>query len=168
MANNKKIIGVIGTSSPSQEETKLAYELGGLIAEKGAILICGGLGGIMESVCKGTKEKGGITIGILPEDSKIHANKYVDIPIPTGFSHARNIIIVRTSDSIISIGGGYGTLSEIAFALKLNIPVFGLGTWEIKDPNGKLAPIKIVKTPQEALELALQPKIETFPMDDVR
>jgi uncharacterized protein (TIGR00725 family) len=102
----------------------------------------------MEAACRGAKSEGGLTIGIIPGFSKSDANPYVDIPVITGMSHARNIIVVRSSDAIIAIGGGYGTLSEIAFALKLEIPVIGISTWEVSPE------IRRVTTPKEAVGLA--------------
>lgn len=128
----RTIIGIIGSSSPTLEEELFAQEVGERLARKGVIIICGGLGGVMEASARGAKKANGLTIGILPGISKEDANQYIDIPIPTGFGEARNLIIIRSSSSVIAIGGGYGTLSEIAFALKLGTPVVGLKTWDIK------------------------------------
>lgn len=144
------IIGVIGGSACSHEIKKLAFEVGCEIARKGALLICGGLFGVMENACKGAKSENGTTIGVLPGTSRYDANPYVDIPIVTGIGVARNIIIVRSSEAIIAIDGKYGTLSELAFAFSLNIPVIGLKTWDIE------APIKHVHTPKEAVALAIK------------
>jgi uncharacterized protein (TIGR00725 family) len=96
------------------------------------VLICGGLGGVMEAACRGAKQTGGTTVGILPGDDRSAANPYVDIVIPTGLGEARNAIVVRSADALIAIGGAYGTLSEIAFALKAGKRVVGLGTWEVE------------------------------------
>jgi hypothetical protein len=142
------IIGVIGTSEASTEEYQTAEEVGREIARRKGILVCGGLGGVMEASCRGAKSEGGLTIGIIPGSSKKEANPYVDIPIVTGISEARNIIIVRSSNAIIAIGGSFGTLSEIAFALKLEIPVVGINTWEVSTN------IKKATTPKEAVDLA--------------
>ncbi len=142
------IIGVIGTSEASNEEYKTAEEVGREIARRKGILLCGGLGGVMEASCRGAKSEGGLTIGIIPGSSKKEANPYVDIPIVTGISEARNIIVVRSSNAIIAIGGSFGTLSEIAFALKLEIPVIGINTWEVSTN------IKKATTPKEAVDLA--------------
>lgn len=144
-----KTIGVIGGSVCSKEIEKIAFEVGERIAKNGAILVCGGLGGVMKAAAKGAKSAGGTTIGILPTQTKKDANPYIDIPIVTGMSIARNVIVVRSSDAVIAIDGRYGTLSEIAIALNLGIPVIGLKTWDIK------APIKIAKTPEQAVELAI-------------
>lgn len=126
------IIGVIGAGECSREDYKLAYEVGRQIARRGAMLVCGGLGGIMEAVSHGARDEGGTTVGILPGSKKEDANKYIDIPIVTNAGHMRNVIIVNTADAIIAVTGNYGTLSEIAIALKLNKRVIGLKTWEIE------------------------------------
>jgi len=124
------IISVIGAGTCNNETYSIAEEIGKLIAQKGAILVTGGLGGVMEAASKGAIEAGGTTVGILPGFSKEDANKYVSIPITTGLSHARNIVIVRSADAVIAVSGEYGTLSEIAVALKLGKPVIGIKTWE--------------------------------------
>jgi hypothetical protein len=139
------IVSVIGDSVCDEEIYKVAEEVGRLIAQNNWILITGGLGGVMEAASKGAKQAGGITVGILPGFSKEEANRYVDIPITTGLSHARNIIIARSADVVIAISGGYGTLSEIAIALKLGKPVFGIKTWE------NIEGVKKVSSPEEAI-----------------
>ena len=126
-----KIIGVIGGGKASNEIFALAEKVGQLIAQKNGVLICGGLYGVMEAVCRGARKFNGLTIGILPGFQKEDANPYVDIPIVTGMADARNIIIVRTADVVIAIDGEFGTLSEISFCLKFNVPVVGLNTWDI-------------------------------------
>ncbi len=124
------IVGVIGVSSCKEELYNDAFKIGQIIAEKGHKLICGGLYGVMEAACKGAKSKNGLTIGILPTNSIKDANQYVDIPIATNMGHARNVIIVTTSELIIAIGKGYGTLSEIAIGLKLGKPVYSWKSFE--------------------------------------
>ena len=131
MNNKSKIIGVIGGSVCNPEIEKTAEEVGRLIAQKGGIVICGGLGGVMEAAAKGAKEAGGTTIGVLPGVNPDDANKYIDIPIPTGIGYARNVIIVNTSQAVIAVDGKYGTLSEIAFCLQLGVPVVSLFSWNI-------------------------------------
>lgn len=126
------IIGVIGGRKASSKDKAHAFEVGRLIASKGAMLICGGLSGIMEEAARGAKFEGGTTIGILMGDDKKTANEFIDIPIVTGLGIARNVIIVKTADALIAINGKYGTLSEIAFGLHLNKPVVGINTWDIK------------------------------------
>ncbi len=144
------IISVIGSGSCSKEIYNIAEELGKLIAQKGATLLTGGLGGVMEAASKGAKEAAGITVGILPGFNKDDANKYVDIPIITGLSHARNIIVARSADAVIAISGEYGTLSEIAIALKLGKPVLGIKTWD------NIEGVIKVNTPEEAVFKALE------------
>ncbi len=128
----KKAIGVIGAGNADKSVFTVAEEVGRLIAQKGAFLVCGGLGGVMEAAAKGVKSAGGITVGILPQSTKLDANPYIDIPVVTGFGEGRNVIIARTADALIAVGGEYGTLSEIALALKMGKPVIGIRTWNIK------------------------------------
>ena len=128
-----KIIGVVGNSVPLKEYEQIAEDLGALIAEKGWILVCGGLGGVMESVAKGARSKDGLTIGILPGSDKKDANPHIQVPILTSMQQARNAIIVRTADIVIAVGGGLGTLSEIAMALKINKPVISISSWDVDD-----------------------------------
>jgi uncharacterized protein (TIGR00725 family) len=120
------IIAVIGGAQCPEEIYELARQVGREIAKAGAMLICGGLFGVMEAACRGAKEAGGMTIGILPGKTKDEANAFVDLPIVTGFNDARNVIIARSADGVIAVDGAYGTLSEIAFALKFGKPVAGL------------------------------------------
>ncbi len=128
-----KIIGVVGNSVPLKEYEQIAEDLGALIAEKGWILVCGGLGGVMESVAKGARSKDGLTIGILPGSDKKDANPHIQVPILTSMQQARNAIIVRTADIVIAVGAGLGTLSEIAMALKINKPVISISSWDVDD-----------------------------------
>jgi uncharacterized protein (TIGR00725 family) len=128
----KKIIAVIGSGTADETILKIAEDVGRLIARRGAVLICGGLGGVMDTASKGAKSAGGITVGILPQNHTKDANPNIDIPIASGFGEGRNVIIARTADAIIAVGGEYGTLSEIAFGLKMGKPVIGIGTWDIK------------------------------------
>lgn len=122
----KPILGVIGAGNPSSETRELARQVGGKIAERGGVLVCGGLGGVMEAACRGAKEAGGLTIGILPGGEAGEANPFVDIPIVTGIGFARNIILVRTAQALVALDGSYGTLSELAHALQMGRPVVGL------------------------------------------
>ncbi|OQX87008.1 TIGR00725 family protein [candidate division KSB1 bacterium 4484_87] len=127
----KPIIGVIGQGGPVDEEILLLAEQSGkLIAQRGAMLVCGGLGGVMEAACRGAKSENGTTIGILPGQNISEANDFVDIPIATGLGEARNSIVVRSAEVIIAIGGRFGTLSEIGFALAFGKKVIGLRTWQ--------------------------------------
>lgn len=126
------MIAVVGAGEAGAALSKIAEEVGMLIARGGALLVCGGLNGVMEAAARGAKAGGGITVGILPRLDKADANPYIDIPIATGFGEGRNVLIVRSADALIAVGGEYGTLSEIAFALKTGKPVIGIGSWDIK------------------------------------
>lgn len=141
----KILIAVIGGRKESEEVLNLAYEIGVLIAQNGAVLICGGLTGVMEAAAKGAHGAGGIVVGLLPWNEKADANKYITIPIATGIGFARNAIIARSADAVIAVGGNYGTLSEIAYGLAWHKPVVGLKTWKIPG-------IIHVKTPKEAVD----------------
>ncbi len=128
----KKIIAVIGGRRTEKALLKEAEEVGRLIARRGATLVCGGLSGVMEAASKGAKSEGRLTVGILPQNDSKDANKYIDIPLATGLGISRNIIIARAADALVAVGGAYGTLSEIAFALQIGKPVIGIKTWDIK------------------------------------
>jgi len=124
-------IGVIGGHRATRRQEAWAERLGAFIAKLPAILVCGGLGGIMAAAAKGAKKAGGLTVGILPGDDKTSANPHISLAIPTGIGLARNIMIVRSADMIFAIGGGPGTLSEIAYAMQLEVPVIGIDTWDV-------------------------------------
>ena len=128
----RTVIAVIGGKKEARAVLKEAEDAGRLIAEGGAILVTGGLDGVMEAASKGAHDAGGVTVGILPQDHKEVANKFIDIPIATGLGIGRNVIIARAADALIAVGGGYGTLSEIAFGLQLGKPVIGIRSWDIK------------------------------------
>jgi len=152
----KTHIGVLGPNTTTEEQNQLGRKIGRYIAESGAILFCGGLGGMMRAAAEGAKAAGGQTVGILPGIDKSAANEYIDIPIPTDLGAYRNALLVRSCDAVVAVHGAYGTLSEIAFALRLNIPVVGINTWEvcrdgIPDPG-----IHVVQTAEEAVALAMQ------------
>ncbi|MHB8881423.1 MAG: TIGR00725 family protein [Thermodesulfovibrionales bacterium] len=129
---HQPLIAVIGGRKADKKLLAEAEEVGRLIARKGGILVCGGLSGVMEASSKGARMAGGRTLGILPHDNKRSVNDYIDIPVATGLGIGRNVIIARTADAVIAIGGAYGTLSEIAFSLQLQKPVVGIKTWDIK------------------------------------
>jgi uncharacterized protein (TIGR00725 family) len=151
------IVGVIGGSRVNEDLRSMAYDVGRLIAENEAILVCGGLSGVMEAACQGAYEHDGVTVGILPSDDTYEANPYVQIPIATGFGIGRNTVIVRTADVLIAVGGSYGTLSEIAMALNLGKRVVHLESWDL-DQAGAVDPELYVEatTPEEAVERALE------------
>lgn len=149
MREKPLLIGVIGASNASSKGLANAYEVGRLIAESGAVLVCGGLGGIMEAASRGTAEAGGEVIGILPGSSPQDANPFVSLPVVTDMGHARNIIIAQTANVLIAIEGEYGTLSEMAISLKLGKTVLVLDSWD--DLVGGTP----VATPAEAVAMAL-------------
>jgi uncharacterized protein (TIGR00725 family) len=149
------IIAVIGGSEPSKEAAAAAYEVGRELAMRGAIVVCGGLEGVMEAVCRGAKEAGGTTVGILPGDHPAESNPYVDIPIATGLGYARNAIVAKAGLAVIAIDGSYGTLSEIGHALADFKPVVGLGTWSFSTSEGEDTSVHRVNDPAEAAEKAV-------------
>ena len=149
------VVAVIGGSSPTAEEASLAEGVGRALAEAGAVLVCGGYGGVMEAACRGAKEAGGLTIGILSGSDESEANPYVDVAIVTGIGHARNAIITRTAKVAIAVGGSYGTLSEIGFALGFDKPVVGLQTWSMERSGHPSVPIIRAETPEQAVREAL-------------
>jgi uncharacterized protein (TIGR00725 family) len=148
-------ISVIGSSDCSAEEAGIAEEVGRRLAAEGAVLICGGLGGVMEAACRGAKSGNGLTIGILPGDDRRAANPYVDIPIVTGMGYARNVIVAKSAQAVIAIDGSYGTLSEIAHALQRGTPVIGLGTWSLSLHGQQDNSVIRARSPEEAVEKAI-------------
>jgi len=146
----RPLVAVIGGSLCSKETSLLAEKVGEHLAACGVVLVCGGLGGVMEAAARGAKRAGGTTVGILPGFSAREANAYIDIPIVTGLSHARNVIVVRSAEAVIALPGEYGTLSEIALALNMGIPVIALKAWAMQ--KGVLH----AETSQEAVQKALK------------
>jgi uncharacterized protein (TIGR00725 family) len=153
---DKFFISVIGASNCSAKESKLAEEVGRELARRGAIVICGGLNGVMEAVCRGAKSEGGLTVGILPGNNRRDANPYVDIPIITGIGYARNSIVAKSGQAVVAVGGKYGTLSEIAYALQDKIPVIGLGTWKLATIKSKDESIIIANNASDAVDKAIE------------
>jgi uncharacterized protein (TIGR00725 family) len=149
-------IGVIGGGNVSSKVTETAEAVGREIARRGAVLVCGGLGGVMEAACRGAHAEGGLTIGILPGEDRRAANQYVKIPIATGLGYARNLAVARSSQAVIAVDGSYGTLSEIAFALQGGTPVIGLGTWELSRKGRADGGIIAAKDPEEAVNKAFE------------
>jgi uncharacterized protein (TIGR00725 family) len=146
---NKIRIGIIGGASPEPEFRQIAFQLGKLIGEKGAVLVCGGLGGIMEAAARGAKRSGGLTIGILPGASPGDANPHIDVPVATGLGYTRNSLVALNADVLIAVDGQFGTLSEIAYGKIYGKKVIGIGTWDIKG-------VIKAETAEQAVELALQ------------
>jgi uncharacterized protein (TIGR00725 family) len=142
-------IAVIGGSRPGRQALDTAVEVGRLIARAGAILVCGGLGGVMEAASRGAREEGGLVVGVLPGESPTAANPSVDIPIATGLGYTRNSLVVMNADAVIAIDGEYGTLSEIAYGLIHGKKVVGLRTWDVRG-------VIVAGTAEEAVRLALE------------
>jgi len=150
MDTRKKIrIGVIGGSRPQKKFLRVSFEIGKLLAGRGAILVCGGLGGIMEEAARGAKLAGGLTIGILPGNSPNDANPYIDVPIATGLGYTRNSLVAMNADVLIAVDGEYGTLSEIAYGRIYGKKIIGLGSWDIEG-------VVPVASAEEAVGLAFQ------------
>ena len=142
----KLMIAVIGGNTCTASIAEIAEETGRIIAEQNWILVCGGRGGVMEAACKGALAAGGITIGILPDEDDLKANPFVSIPIATDMGIARNVIITRYADAVVAIDGAFGTLSEIAFSLQLEKPVFCINSWN------EIPGVISVETPHQAIE----------------
>lgn len=146
-----RLISVIGGAQCNQAEALFAEEMGRLIAKEGLVIVCGGRGGIMEAVCRGAWDQGGLTLGILPSKDGKDANSYLSVALPTGLNEARNVLVITAAEVVLAIGGGYGTLSEIAHALRQGKPVVGYGTWAAQNASIQDLPIHRVESPQEAI-----------------
>lgn len=151
----RRYVAVAGPGRCDEATAALAEEVGRELARRGAAVVCGGLGGVMEAACRGAKEAGGLTIGLLPGGDRAAANPWVDVALPTGLGEARNTLVVRAADALIAVAGEFGTLSEIAFALKVGVPVVGLGTWELSKGGVPVDAFPRAATPAEAVRLAL-------------
>jgi uncharacterized protein (TIGR00725 family) len=138
-------VAVVGPGDASPDELHAAEEVGAGLAVAGAVVVTGGLGGVMEAACRGARSRRGHTLGILPGEDREAANGWVEIAIATGLGELRNGLVVRAADALVAVGGAYGTLSEVALALKLGRPVVGLGTWDVHG-------VEHVSTPAEALD----------------
>ena len=141
-------VAVVGPGVANADEAAVAEAVGRGLARAGAVVVCGGLGGVMEAACRGAREADGLTVGLLPGADRADANRWVELAIPTGLGEARNALVVRAADAVIAVGGEWGTLSEIAFAMKAGKPVIGLGTWDLPD-------IAAVDSAEEAVVRAL-------------
>jgi uncharacterized protein (TIGR00725 family) len=141
-------IGVVGASECNEVVARQAEEVGRAIARAGAVLVCGGLGGVMEAAARGARREGGLTLGLLPGVRKEAANPYIDLALATGLGHFRNFLIAQTADAVVAVAGKHGTLSEIAMALTLGKAVVGLGSWQIEG-------VVEASTPEEAVRLAI-------------
>ncbi|MCF7847790.1 MAG: TIGR00725 family protein [Kiritimatiellales bacterium] len=149
-------IGVLGPHACDATQYALGVEVGRCIAEAGAVLFCGGLDGMMRAAAEGAKSAGGQTVAILPGTDKTEANEFMDIAIPSGLGAYRNALLVRSCDAVIAVHGAYGTLSELAFGLRLKVPVVGLNTWEVCRDGQPDPGIHVAHSAKEAVSLAVQ------------
>jgi uncharacterized protein (TIGR00725 family) len=149
-------VAVCGPGIASEEESSSAREIGRLLAEGGAVVLCGGRGGVMDAAARGAREGGGLSVGLLPDEDRAGAGRHLTVSLPTGLGETRNALVARSADALIAVGGEFGTLSEIAFALKLGRPVVGLRTWELAKEGELSDAIVRVETPKEAVRRALE------------
>jgi uncharacterized protein (TIGR00725 family) len=148
-------VAVCGPSLATEQEAAWAEEVGRRLAEAGAIVVCGGLGGVMDAAARGARQAGGMAVGILPGDNRTGASGHLTVAVPSGMGEARNALVVRAADAVIAIAGEFGTLSEIALALKMGKPVVGLATWDLSRA-GSQDPVARADTPEHAVALALE------------
>ena len=145
-------ISVIGGSTVSPDVEETAVDVGRLVAQRGHTLVCGGLGGVMLAACRGAKDAGGTTVGILPGDDHTRANEYVDVAVATGLGHARNALVARNGDAVVAIDGSGGTLSEIGFSFVFDRPIAGLGTHDVEGIDACETPEEAVRSVEERVE----------------
>lgn len=156
MAGDRPRVAVAGSADADAGTCALAEEVGAELARRGAVVVTGGLGGVMEAACRGAKAWGGDTIGILPSDDAAHANPWVDVALATGLGEARNALVVANADAVVAVAGGFGTLSEIALALRRGTPVVGLGTWELALAGRPVGAVHVAATAAEAAAQAVE------------
>ncbi len=145
---NRVYVSVVGSGTATGELYEQAREVGRLVAERNGVVVCGGLGGVMEAAARGVAEVGGVAIGILPDEDRGRANKYLTYSVATGVGQARNLAVVCSGDVVIAVGGEYGTLSEIGLALKVGRPMISLGTWDLGEH------VTVTASPEEAVAAA--------------
>ena len=155
MGADRPYVAVVGGSAAEERVEAAAEAVGRGLARRGAVVVCGGLGGVMEAACRGARAEGGTTLGILPGVDRADANPFVDVAVPTGMGEARNVLVVRAADALVAVAGEFGTLSEIAFALRLAKPVVGLWTWELARAREAVDAIVRVHDPDQAAERAV-------------
>jgi uncharacterized protein (TIGR00725 family) len=146
---HRRYVAVIGPSDATSQESRAAEEIGRGLADAGVVLVSGGLGGVMSAACHGASDARGTTVGLLPGTDRDSANEWVQVAIPTGLGELRNGLVIRAADAVIAVGGAYGTLSEIALALRAGVPVIGLNTWEIEG-------VERVESADEAVSRAVE------------
>jgi uncharacterized protein (TIGR00725 family) len=148
-------VSVIGSAEAGPDALADAEAVGRELARAGAIVVCGGRGGVMEAACRGAAAEGGVTVGLLPNADRAHANPFLTVALPTGMGELRNGLVARAGDAVIAIAGEFGTLSEIGFALKLGRPVVGLRTWELARGGRPVPAIEEAGGPEDAVARAL-------------
>ncbi len=148
--NQQRYVAIIGPGDAGGEIYGLAREVGRLVAQRGGVVVCGGLAGVMEAAARGATEAGGVAIGVLPDEDRHRANPYLSYSIPTGIGQARNLAVVCSADAVVAVGGGYGTLSEIGLARKVGRPVVSLGGWDLGEH------VVVAESPEEAVERAFE------------
>lgn len=156
MAQARVYVAVSGGGDAGEEVCRAAEEVGRELARRGAVVLTGGLGGVMAAASRGAKAANGATVGILPGDDRAAANEWVDLALPTGLGEGRNVLLVRAADALVAVAGGFGTLSEIALALRMGKPVVGLGTWELAQEGRPVDAFFRAATPAEAAERAVE------------
>lgn len=154
MTSRRRVISLIGPAKCTEQEGLDAETVGRLLAERDAVLMCGGRGGVMEAACRGAWQAGGLTIGLLPGSTAAEGNPFLNLALPTGMGEGRNVLVVQGADAVIAVSGSYGTLSEIALALKMGKAVIGLATWRATSPSGQKLAIIAAGSPEEAVTLA--------------
>ena len=148
-------VAVCGGGAAQGQDLEHAEEVGRLLAERGAVVICGGLGGVMDAAARGATAAGGVSVGLLPDFDRDDASSHLTVALPMGMGEARNALVARTADVIIAVGGEWGTLSEMALGMKMGKRVVGLGTWEITRDGEPIEGIIRAESPEEAVRLAL-------------
>jgi uncharacterized protein (TIGR00725 family) len=152
--DSRTYISVVGPSDAPPDVLRIAEEVGACVARAGAILVTGGGSGAMEAACRGARAAGGVTLGLLPGSSRSDGNAFLDVSVPTGMGEMRNVLVVRSADGIVAVGGAFGTLSEIALAFKLGKPIVGIGTWTASI-GGETAPMLTAATAEQAVGLLM-------------
>ena len=155
MGVGRPYVAVVGGGEAATDATAVAEDVGRELARRGAVLVCGGLGGVMEAACRGAQAEGGTTVGILPGDDRHAGNDFLDIAVPTGLGEARNALVVKAADAVIAVAGEFGTLSEIALALRTGKPVVGISTWELVKHGRPVEAIVRAESATDAVETAL-------------
>ena len=150
-----RYVAVIGASDATEWERATAEEVGRRLAQAGAVLVCGGLGGVMDAAAGGAAAEGGTSVGILPGSDRSGASPHLTVVVTTGFGEGRNVLVARSADAVIAVGGEFGTLSEVALALKMGTRVVGLGTWDLRRDDMEADPLMRAETAEEAVRLAL-------------